>query len=284
MIGFFKADGSNNKGRRRKRAQPLWRRTGFRSGVVVAMISAMGAGGWFAWSNGAVGHYARLVAVAAVELSSSVGFRVHEVLVVGRNETGRAALLDALGVDHGSAMFDFDVDLARERIEALPWVRRATVKRLLPATILIGIEERQPLALWQNKGAFGLIDDEGIVITRKNLGRFGHLLTVVGEDAPLHVAVLLEMLGTQPELMKHVSAAVRVGTRRWNIRMKDDMDVRLPEQGAATAWSRFAEYERLHGLLERDLEIVDLRVPDRLIVRKRGDENRKTIPTPGQET
>ena len=68
--------------------------------------------------------------------------------------------------------------------------------------------------------------------------------------------------------MDHVKAAVRVGGRRWNLRLKNDIDVRLPEENAAKAWSRLAEYEKTHRVLERDVQILDLRLPDRLIVRK----------------
>ncbi len=68
--------------------------------------------------------------------------------------------------------------------------------------------------------------------------------------------------------MSMVEAAVRVGGRRWNLRLKGDIDVRLPEDDAAGAWTRLAEYEKTHQVLERDVRILDLRLPDRLIIRK----------------
>lgn len=272
MIGFARST-KETKTKPRKRAQPLWRRTGFKVGVAAAVSFTLGAAGWAAWRTGAVTYYAELISLRSVELSAAAGLRVDEVLVVGRQETEGSELLEALGIGRGEPILGFDVDAARERIETLPWVRQASVERLLPDTILLSVEERRPLALWQNNGAFALIDYDGTVITRKNLSRFSNLLTVVGEDAPVHAASLLEMLGSQPELMKLVSAAVRVGGRRWNLRMRDGIDVRLPERGAATAWTRLAEYERSHQVLERDVEVVDLRVPDRLIVRKSGDDD-----------
>ena len=285
MIGF-KSPSKEGKSKPRRRAQPLWRRSSFQITVFAAVAFAIGAGGWWSWRSGVADHYTEIAMTNAVSASAKIGLRVEEVLVVGRHETESRALLGALGIERGAPILGFDVEAARQRVETLPWVRAASVERLLPDTVLLSVEERRPLALWQNKGEFALIDYEGVVITRENLSRFSNLLTVVGDDAPAHAASLLEMLGSQPELMKQVKAAVRVGGRRWNLRMNDQIDVRLPEQGAATAWLRLAEYERSHSVLERDVDVVDLRVPDRLIVRKTGsaDDDIGTVSATGQET
>ncbi|MBM3581210.1 MAG: FtsQ-type POTRA domain-containing protein, partial [Alphaproteobacteria bacterium] len=179
-------------------------------------------------------------------------------------------LLARLAVARGSPLFAFDADAARRRLEELPWVRRASVSRMWPATIVVRIEEREPLALWQHQGRFALIDRDGQVILRNGLERFNHLPVVVGEDAPLHARAILATLATEPDLMKRVTAAVRVGGRRWNVRMDGVVDVQLPEDDPAAAWRRLAEYERGQGVLGRDVRVLDLRLPDRLIVRTRG--------------
>ena len=153
---------------------------------------------------------------------------------------------------------------------------------MLPDTILINVEERRPVAIWQHDGNFALIDDNGEVILRKGLDRFADLIVVVGDDAPRHATRLLETLGMAPELVPWVRAAVWVGGRRWNLRLKGDIDVRLPEIDPAGAWKRLAEYEKAHGVLERDVQVLDLRLPDRLIVRKNPNGDGK--PRKGQET
>ena len=92
---------------------------------------------------------------------------------------------------------------------------------------------------------------------------------------------MIGTLASQPSLIHRVEAAVRVGDRRWNVRLAGGVDVRLPEIDAAGAWARLAEFQRTHRLLERDLRTVDLRLPDRLIVRPA----RRSTPGPeGRET
>src|SRR5260370_32866439 len=86
------------------------------------------------------------------------------------------------------------------------------------------------------------------------------------------------MLASEPELATRVTAAIRVGGRRWNLRVDDLIDVLLPEESAETAWSRLAELERANALLKRDVQTVDLRLPDRLVLRVNGAPARETPP------
>jgi cell division protein FtsQ len=69
---------------------------------------------------------------------------------------------------------------------------------------------------------------------------------------------------------------VRVGGRRWNLRLDSGIDIALPEEDASGAWHRLAELERSEGILERDIQMVDLRLPDRLVVRATPTEQPKS--------
>jgi len=169
-------------------------------------------------------------------------------------------------------------------VETLPWVFQARVERLLPDTLAVHIVERRPMALWQNQGRFSLIDDNGVVIIRNDLSRFANLIHVVGEDAPDHVGGLLELLETQPELKTQVKAAVRVGGRRWDLSLNGGVNVRLPEADASKALARLAAFEEESGVLGRDVLVLDLRVPDRVIVRRTPNAVRRSERKPGQET
>jgi cell division protein FtsQ len=93
------------------------------------------------------------------------------------------------------------------------------------------------------------------------------------------------MLNNEPELRTRVSTAVRVHDRRWNLRLDDSIDVRLPEQNAAAAWAELARAQRDHGVLGRDVAVIDLRLPDRLVVRTTSEAAPKRAPgRAGEET
>jgi len=255
------------KAPKRRRTVPVWRRRTVLAVVFGALLSAGAGGGYELWRTGWLRTFIGEAHGRALALSIEAGFRVDDILVIGRRETDKAALLRAVGLRRGSPILDFDPEAARVRVEKLAWVRRARVERRLPDTILLRIEERQPLALWQQDGKHRLIARDGTVIAEAGLERFAGLPLVVGAGAPDHAADLIEMLSSQPELHRRVAAAVRVGARRWNLRMANGIDVRLPERAAGAAWARLAEYEKSHGILSRDPVVLDLRQSDRLILR-----------------
>jgi cell division protein FtsQ len=203
----------------------------------------------------------------AVAAAAAAGLVVNDIEVEGRTTTDAATIFAALHAGRGTPILAVSPSRAQRQLETLPWVRSAVIERHLPDTLIVRLVERQPLAVWQHGGKLELIDRQGEVIPVKDLGRFARLPTVVGEDAAKHAAQLIEMLASEPALAARVTAAVRVDDRRWNVRIDNTIEVLLPEQDAAVAWARLAALDRTQKLFERNLREVDLRLPDRLVLR-----------------
>ena len=219
------------------------------------------------WQSGWVGRQMASLIDTAYESTADAGLAVDDVLVEGRNRTDPGAILTAVRVERGSPILAFDPHTAKAELEALPWVRTAMVERRLPDLVYVRLTEREPLAIWQLNGKLSVIDRTGRVIDGAQAERFATLPLVVGRDAPDHAAALLSVLDSEPELRTKVIAAVRVASRRWNVRLTGGIDVHLPESEPAAAWSHLARIERQRGVLGRDVVTIDLRLPDRLIVR-----------------
>jgi len=200
--------------------------------------------------------------------TAAVGLRVRDIVIEGRQKTPEALLRAALGVHSGDPILAFSVADAKARLETINWVQSATVERLLPGTIMVRLTERSPIAVWQHDGKFALIDRDGNIVTDSDVSTFaGQLPLVVGVGAPRAAASLLDALAAQPSLQGRVVAAVRVGERRWNLRMNNGCDVLLPEGAEAQALAKLVELQASHALLDRPLQALDLRLPDRLVVR-----------------
>ena len=237
--------------------------------IVFSFIS-----GWWVIQNSKLDNNVLAINSHIIEFSRDLGFKVKEVLVRGRAQTGRDALLDVLQISRDMPILSVDLNKALDRVIELPWVRAATIERMLPDTILVNIEERDPLAIWQNNGNLSLIDTHGEVILKENLVSYSSLLLVVGEGAAEHAYDLIQILSMQPDMMQFVKAATWVGGRRWNLHLEQKIDVRLPESNPKSAWKRLAQYNKSHGILGRKVEILDLRIPGRLIVRKTSEDER----------
>jgi cell division protein FtsQ len=213
-----------------------------------------------------------------VGMTAALGLVVTGIEVEGRETTDAATVMAALSAVRGTPILSVNPHRAKEQLETLPWVRSATIERRLPGTLFVRLVERRPLAVWQHGGIQQLIDQEGAVVLVDDLSRFARLPIVVGDDAATSAASLIGMLASEPELAARVTAAIRVGGRRWNLRIDDVIDVLLPEESAETAWSRLAELERTNALLKRDVQTVDLRLPDRLVLRVNAPPARETAP------
>jgi cell division protein FtsQ len=268
----------------RKPRKPDTRHLWQRGGIVLAAALVTGGMAWM-WSSGWIARSVERVELALLAATADAGLELGDVLVEGRARSERRLILETLGVVRGQPILAFDPHAAKARLERLPWVRGAAVERRLPDTIHVRLIERRPLALWQNQGRISVIDQGGEVIRGAEPKAFTRLPLVVGEDAPGHTAALLAMLNREPELRARVSAAVRVRGRRWNLLLDDSIDVRLPEQEPAAAWAELARAQREHGVLGRDVAIIDLRLPDRLVVRTTSEAAPKRAPgRSGEET
>lgn len=243
----------------------------------VAGLAALAVGGpWALWRAGIAQHGLNRVAQSAVALTGMAGLVVEKVVVEGQVETSGQDVLTALGVVPGMPILAVDPREARERLEQIPWVREAAVERRMPGIVQVRLVERVPMALWQHAGRFVLIDRHGAQIETHDVGRFNKLPHIVGDDAGKVAGELLRMLAVEPALQARVTAAVRVGGRRWNLRLDSGQDVMLPEENPAAAWVQLAELEREQNLLARDLKVIDLRLPDRMTLKL----NPSAIPAP----
>ena len=257
-----------------------------RAAAIGAIIAGAVGGPVLLWRNGALDLVAEGLRGIVVAETRQMGLSVQDVQLEGRRLAPRAAVSRAVGLERGDAMLGFDPSEIRRRLVAIPWVRDATVERRLPGTVRIRIQERQPMALWQRHGRLALVDDEGVVITEKpqEIAHFRNLLIVVGPDAPRNAPTLIAMIESEPSLAPRVSAAVRVGERRWNIELASGVKIELPERDPHEAWRRLARLQARDKLLERDVLTIDMRLPDRLIVRTGGSTESEPAKGKGRNT
>lgn len=207
-----------------------------------------------------------------VERTRDAGFVLNDLELGGLVRANRAEVLAALDVDSGVPLLSIDLERIRAQLEMLPWVKKAEVSRILPGKLKINVTEREPFALWQQNGAVRLIDETGHVITKRGLSDFAHLIMVVGQGADQSASDLHVMLDSKPALSARVKTAVFVAERRWDLIFDNGVRVKLPEGAPApydaqAAWQKFATLQGEYHLLEREVSVIDMRLPDRMILR-----------------
>ena len=199
--------------------------------------------------------------------ANAAGFRIVSVALAGQHHISREDVLAAAGVTDTTSLLFLDVEQTRERLKSNPWIADATVLKLYPGELQIGIREREAFALWQKDGRVSVIADDGTVLEPYVAPRLIELPLVVGRGAETRAKEFLAMLDRHPDLRASVRATVLVGERRWNLRLKNGVDVRLPETDVAPALERLVALDKEKNLTTRDIVAIDLRLPDRVTVR-----------------
>ena len=199
--------------------------------------------------------------------ANAAGFRIVSVALAGQHHISREDVLAAAGVTDTTSLLFLDVEQTRERLKSNPWIADATVLKLYPGELQIGIREREAFALWQKDGRVSVIADDGTVLEPYVAPRLIELPLVVGRGAETRAKEFLALLDRYPDLRASVRATVLVGERRWNLRLKNGIDVRLPETDIAPALERLVALDKEKTLTTRDIVAIDLRLPDRVTVR-----------------
>jgi cell division protein FtsQ len=201
-----------------------------------------------------------------ITASAEAGLRLETVEVKGRAHTPKSVILAASELTLGAPMLTISLADLHERLSTIGWIDEVAIERRMPSTIRIVLTERVPMALLQTEAGHRVIDRTGTVISGADPSVFGHLTVVAGTSAALNAGPILNILQTEPELFADVWAVTFQSERRWDVHLRNGIRVRLPETDPRTAWSRLAIIDHSKKITNRDLAVIDMRVPDQMVV------------------
>ncbi|MEC8129386.1 MAG: cell division protein FtsQ/DivIB [Pseudomonadota bacterium] len=231
-------------------------RSVFRGGAAIGLFAAL-----------AVGYVERdRLLDGVVTASADAGLRLETIEVRGRSHTPKPVIIAASELTLGEPMLTISLPALHERLSTIGWISTVAVERRMPSTIRVEITERVPMALLQTDDGHRVIDETGTVIAGADPSAFGHLTVVAGDSAARNAAPILNILRTEPELFAEVWAVTFQSERRWDVHLRSGIRVRLPETDPRTAWSQLAIIDHSKQITDRDLAVIDMRVPDQMIV------------------
>jgi cell division protein FtsQ len=208
-----------------------------------AVALVLGIGGWFGW------HY----------LTASPRFAVREIRFGALHHVEADELRERLPVAVGQNIFRADLRAAARELQQHPWVASASLRRELPGTIVVDVEERVAAAVVELDTLY-LADPSGTVFKRATLEEADGLLVVSGltrdqyvEDPAATQALVREAIGVADAWTAHEQrpavseAAVDVLHGVTLFLRQGGIEIRL---GRGELARKLAQYD----LLARDLE------------------------------
>lgn len=195
-------------------------------------------------------------------------FMVRLMTVDGGSEELIEDIREVLPVDFPVSSFDLDLAQIRERVQELGAVERADVHIRAGGVLQIVVTERVPAVIWRSASALELLDPEGhrVAALDARIGR-PDLPLLAGAGADAAVPEALEILAAAAPILPRVRGLLRVGERRWDIVLDRDQRILLPETQPVRAVEHVLALDETHDLLERDLTVVDMRLPRRPTLR-----------------
>jgi cell division protein FtsQ len=242
-----------------------------RVGVTATVLLLLGSAGFGIVKGGHVEELTSALSDTRNALANSAGFRITAVAINGRKQLTQDEVLAIGGVNGRSSLLFLDAEAVRGKLKTNPWIADATVLKLYPGQLQIDIVERTAFALWQQDGRLSVISDDGAVLEPYVSRRFISLPLVVGKGAETRAHDFLALLARYPQVNSLTKAAIFVGERRWNLRLKDGLDIRLPENDVGNALAALSALDKEDRLFSRDIVAIDMRLPDRLAVQLSDD-------------
>lgn len=210
---------------------------------------------------------------AGQEQVAKVGFGISEINITGQTLTSEATILKALDIGSDASILTWDADAALARVKTIPSIKTVNIRKVYPDEVQVAVTERVPMARWRIGDKTYLVDEDGAPVAVDD-GSFRSLPLVVGEGAADDAMVMIHALDAYPAITEDLAALSRIGERRWDVIFYSGLRVQLPEKGVAQALAQLSTYQQTDQLLDRDISVIDMRVPGMLEL-KLGDLSTK---------
>lgn len=199
--------------------------------------------------------------------TAKLGFAINDIYITGKKNASTEDMSRILDIYKGDPILDLDLQEIKKRVEQMEWVKYAAVERKFPGTLVLSITEREPVAIWQHAGQLYLLDEDGTVIDKPgDVGYFADLIIIVGEEVPYYAQSLLAFLSEDKELYQQISSIIRIGNRRWDVRLHNGVEIKLPEKSPEQAVAYLTKMQHEKKILYSDVEVIDLRLSDKLFI------------------
>ncbi len=253
------------------RLSRAWAKPIIRNAALVYLpLIALAIAGWrVAADDGWRGMIEARILSVVEQIAARPEFAVRGVAVFGGSDALQADVRRALDIQPGMSSLKLDVEELRLRVEALGAVETATVQFDPQGTLRITVVERIAVVLFRRTdGGLVMLDKNGVEIgPAERRADHPELPVIRGPGAQDRVGEVIALLGGAPGIVPRLRALIRVGERRWNLELDRGMTIKLPETGGVEALSRIMALHYGEELLDRDIEVIDMRLPERPALR-----------------
>ena len=195
-------------------------------------------------------------------------FMIKVASIDGSSDELANEIREILPLDFPVSYFDLDIKYLHKVVNEIPAVASAAIKISVGGVLQINVTEKSPAFIWRKDNVMSVIDETGSFIRIANSRLdYPKLPLVVGEAANLAVSEISSLMQSNEYFRDHVRAFVRVGERRWDLILENNVRIMLPQREFLAAFDRLMLMNEAGSLLSGRLSNIDMRLVVRPTVR-----------------
>ena len=195
-------------------------------------------------------------------------FMIKVASIDGSSDGLANEIREILPLDFPVSYFDLDIKYLHKVVNEIPAVASAAIKISVGGVLQINVTEKSPAFIWRKDNVMSVIDETGSFIRIANSRvDYPKLPLVVGEAANLVVSEISSLMQANEYFKDHVRAFIRVGERRWDLILENNVRIMLPQREFLAAFDRLMLMDEAGSLLSGRLSNIDMRLVVRPTVR-----------------
>ena len=195
-------------------------------------------------------------------------FMIKVASIDGSSDELANEIREILPLDFPVSYFDLDIKYLHKVVNEIPAVASAAIKISAGGVLQINVAEKLPAFIWRKDNVMWVIDETGSFIRIANSRvDYPKLPLVVGEAADLAVSEISSLMQANEYFKDHVRAFIRVGERRWDLILENNVRIMLPQREFLAAFDRLMLMNEAGSLLSGRLSNIDMRLVVRPTVR-----------------
>lgn len=192
--------------------------------------------------------------------------RLHKTHIIADVENkDMTALSAAASLPKNTRIYSIDLDNLNSNILSVPGVKNAAVRRMPNGNLIIHTSFHHFIATWTDGENYFPVSDDGIVSNTPSNEQPGATIVFRGtKNLPKNIT---EITNAANDMLADIEYIEWIENRRWNIQTTGGITIQLPENDFASAIASLITINKNHNILGRDIHIIDMRDPARILVR-----------------
>ena len=207
------------------------------------------------------------------EYSNKYKYNLNKIEVVGITSLNKDEILIFFTKFKNKSIFLVPVKEISNKIKKNKWIQEVNIRNDYKNTLTVNIKEETPIGIYENNNQKILFSNNLAIL--EILGKnhnYKNLISFYGENSIINSKYLISKI--DQDIKKMIQSAIFIENRRWNIRLKNKITLKLPEKNLKEAINNYKKiYSNLSNKDLKDIEIIDLRIPNQAIIKYRNTAN-----------